>query len=132
MTRFLDFDLIENIMPDDSSRLFLLGGEEEFDNVESCMLLQSDGHDDISSDALQMSLLLHKFEVSLLSINIVLSCCADEVFEDNDERLDVVVRRSLYRGSNDATSTISSSCTPVSLDAEAFVNIILLNKCNEE
>jgi len=114
-------------MPDDSSGLFLLGGEEEFDNVESCMLLQSDGHDDASSDVLHMPLLLQEFEVSLVSIILVLSCCADKVVEDellDDEKLDVVVRRSLYRGSNDAISAISSSCTPVSLDAEAFVNII--------
>ena len=127
MTSFLDFDLIENIMPDDSSRLLL--AEVEFDNVESCILLQSDdGHDIAFSSLLQMPLLLQEveFKVSSVSIIILLSCSSDKVLEDellDDERLDVVVRRSLYRGSNDATSTISSSCTPVSLDAEAFVKI---------
>ena len=121
MTRFRDFDFIENIIPDDSSRLLFL--EVEFDNVDSFMLLQSDGHDDASSDVLHMPLLLQEFEVSLVSNNIVLSWCI-EVSLEGDERLNVVVSRSLYRGSNDATSTISSSCTPVSLDAEAFVNII--------
>ena len=125
MTRFLDFDLIENIIPDDNTRLLFI--EEEFDNVESCILLQSDGHDIATSNGSQMPLLLQfKVEVSLVSIIILLSCSSDKVLEDellDDERLDVVVRRSLYRGSNDATSTISSSCTPVSLDAEAFVKI---------
>ena len=92
-------------MPDDNSNLLLF-----LDNVESFMLLQSDGYDVASSSWLQISLLLH---------DPVSSCCIEEVVED-DGKLDVVVRRNLYRGLGDATSVISFAI-PVSLEAEALM-----------